>query len=122
MLRKHIEIFSFLYKRSYFYARKYFLLHSKTLLWRISKFDRDRANRFIGYMFIKFTVRAIFHTRDSTNHYLKSYLLTLSNDVHPLIRSFRSLSGSLSATSFPLSLVSPSTRERFIPVELFMRF
>lgn len=89
MLRKYIAIFSFLYKGSYSYVQKYFLLSSRTCLC-ISKFDRDGANYFIGYMFIKFMVRVIFRTRDSTNHYLKSYLLTLSNGIHPLIRPFRS--------------------------------
>lgn len=49
----------------------------------ISKVDGNRANCFIGYMFIKFTVIAvIFRACDSTNHYPKSYPLTLSNGIY----------------------------------------
>lgn len=80
---------------------------------RISRWSQIVLSAALSSIYsIKFAVRAIFHTPGSTNHYLKSYLFTLSNGVHPLIRLFRSFwIASADATSFPLSLVSPSTRE-----------
>lgn len=90
MCRSTLKYFCSCIRLLFLYAKILCTAFKKRFFQRISTFDRDGKLFYRLYIFIKFTVRAIFRTRDSTNHYLKSYLLTLSNGIHPLIRPFRS--------------------------------